>query len=330
MSNRVSFKAVQAFEAAARLSSFGLAAEELYVTPSAISHQIKSLESQYDVQLFHRVHRGVVLTDAGRRYAEEISAAFSRIEAATKDLGRTTKSDILTIHSTPSFATQWLMPRLARFSAKYPDIDVRLNASKDPVDLITQNVDVDIRYEHKNIQPAGVKTVDFPPETIVPLCSPSLVSGANPIRCPKDLERHTLIHSEVCLVNWRDWQRRHPDVKLDLKRGPRFDRSFMSISAAIDGLGVCLESLLIVQRELETGRLVAPLGVDGLKVKGYTFNVLKSSAELPKVHAFQEWLFSEIPEISDPGQPQAAPVPVKRQRKTVSIEEAWQGNFLIE
>ena len=308
MAGRVSFKSVQAFEAAARLSSFALAAEELFVTPSAVSHQIKYLEDKFDVQLFHRVHRGVILTDAGRRYAEEISAAFARIEAATKDLGRTTKSDILTIHSTPSFATQWLMPRLARFSAKHPDIDVRLNASKDPVNLIAQTVDVDIRYEHKNIQPPGVKTVTFPPETIVPLCSPSLVYGPDPIRQPKDLERHILIHSEVCLVDWRDWMRRHPEVKLDLKRGPRFDRSFMSISAAVDGLGVCLESLLIAQRELETGRLIAPLGFDGLQVKGYTFNVLKICADLPKVRSFQEWLFSEIPEVSEkPRAPQSPP-----------------------
>lgn len=294
MQNRVSFKAVQAFEAAARLSSFALAAEELFVTPSAVSHQIKFLEDQFGVQLFHRVHRAVVLTDAGRRYAEEISAAFARIETATRDLGRLTKSDILTIHCTPSFATQWLMPRLARFSAKHPDIDVRLNASKEAVDLIGGAVDVDIRYGSKNIQPAGVVAVVFPPETIVPLCSPELSDGSHPIRVPEDLAHHTLIHSEVCLVSWRDWARKHRDVKLDLKRGPRFDRSFMSISAAVDGLGVCLESLLLAQRELETGRLVAPLGFDGLKVLGYTFNVLKSSADLPKVRNFHDWLLSEL------------------------------------
>lgn len=293
MQNRVSFKAVQAFEAAARLSSFALAAEELFVTPSAVSHQVKFLEDQFGVQLFHRVHRAVVLTDAGRRYAEEISAAFARIESATRDLGRLTKSDILTVHSSPSFATQWLMPRLARFSARNPDIDVRLNASSDPVDLVATSVDVDIRYGSKNIQPAGIKTVIFPPETIVPLCSPEVAAGKHPIRAPEDLCHHTLIHSEACLVGWRDWARKHR-VTLDLKRGPRFDRSFMSISAAADGLGVCLESLLIAERELETGRLVAPLGRDGLTVQGYTFNVLKSSADLPKVRSFHDWLFSEL------------------------------------
>ena len=296
MQNRVSFKAVQAFEAAARLSSFALAAEELFVTPSAVSHQIKFLENQFAVQLFHRIHRAVILTDAGRRYAEEISAAFSRIESATRDLGRVTKSDILTVHSSPSFAAQWLMPRLARFSASNPDIDVRLNASKEPGDLVSGAVDIDIRYGSKNIQPAGIKMVVFPAETIVPLCSPELANGPQPIRVPEHLSHHTLIHSEGSLVSWRDWGRKHRDIKLDLKRGPRFDRSFMSIGAAVDGLGVCLESLLLVQRELEAKRLIAPFGFEGLKIQGYTFNVLKSSADLPKVRNFHDWLFSEIEE----------------------------------
>lgn len=293
MQQRVSLKAVQAFEAAARLSSFALAAEELLVTPSAISHQVKLLEEQVGVRLFHRVHRAVVLTDVGRRYAEEIAAAFARIATATRDVGRTAKSDILTVHSTPSFATQWLMPRLARFSAHNPHIDVRLNASSTPVDLGTEAVDVDIRYGTR-LQPAGIMVLPFPTETIVPLCAPRLARGEHPIRSPEDLQHHTLIHSEVCLVGWRDWQRQHRKVRLDITRGPRFDRSFMSIGAAADGLGVCLESLMLAQRELETGRLVAPLGPDGLKVQGYTFNLLKSRAELPKIRSFQDWLFDEL------------------------------------
>ena len=295
MQNRVSLKAIQAFEAAARLSSFALAAEELFVTPSAVSHQIKLLEEQFGVRLFHRVHRAVVLTDAGRVYAEEVSAAFARIDIATRELGRTAKSDILTVHSTPSFATQWLMPRLARFSALEPDIDVRLNASYPaPADLLTQGVDIDIRYGMKRLQPAGTMVLPFPAETIVPLCAPSLANGANAIRAPEDLRHHTLIHSEVCLISWRDWMRQHRKVPLDISRGPRFDRSFMAISAAVDGQGICLESLLLVQRELDSGRLVAPLGMTGPKVQGYTFNLLRSRAELPKIRSFQDWLFSEL------------------------------------
>jgi LysR family glycine cleavage system transcriptional activator len=305
MSNRISFKAVQAFEAAARLSSFVLAAEELFVTPSAVSHQVKLLEERFGVLLFHRVHRAVILTDAGRRYAEEISVAFARIEAATRDLGRVTKSDILTVHSTPSLATQWLMPRLARFSAGNPDIDVRLNASSDPVDLTPRSVDVDIRHGPKIIQHPGVMTIAFPSEMVVPLCSPELANGPRPIRSPKDLNGHTLIHSEGCVVGWRDWTRAHGGIELDLKRGPRFDRSFMSINMAVDGHGVCLESLLLAQRELETGRLVMPFGPDGLVVQVYTFNVLKSAVDLPKVRNFHEWLFSELESGRDGNAPRA-------------------------
>ncbi|WP_172642522.1 transcriptional regulator GcvA [Azoarcus sp. KH32C] len=294
MQNRVPLKAVQAFEAAARLSSFALAADELFVTPSAVSHQIKLLEDQFGVQLFHRVHRAVVLTDSGRRYAEEVSAAFARIDMATRELGRTAKSDILTVHSTPSFATQWLMPRLARFSSLNPDVDVRLNASTEVADLVAQAVDIDIRYGLRRLPPAGTMVLTFPPETIVPLCAPALLEGDNPICSPEDLAHHTLIHSEVCLVSWRDWMRQHRKVKLDIARGLRFDRSFMAISAAVDGLGVCLESLLLAQRELDSGRLVAPFGLDGPKVQGYTFNLLKSRAELPKIRSFQDWLFDEL------------------------------------
>lgn len=293
MQHRVSLKAVQAFEAAARLSSFALAAEELRVTPSAVSHQIKLLEEQVGVALFHRIHRAVTLTDAGRRCAEEITAAFTRIDAATRNVGRTGKSDVLSVHSTPSFATQWLMPRLARFSALNPDVDVRLNASTEPADLTTGAVDLAIRYGSR-LQPAGAVSLPFPEETIVPLCAPALADGPRPIRTPDDLRGHTLIHSEVCLATWPDWVRRHCREGPDVARGPRFDRSFMAISAAVDGLGVCLESLLLVQRELETGRLVAPLGLNGPKVRGYTLSLMKSRADLPKIRGFQTWLFAEL------------------------------------
>jgi LysR family glycine cleavage system transcriptional activator len=294
MQNRVSLKSIQAFEAAARLSSFALAAEELFITPSAISHQIKLLEEQVGMRLFHRVHRAVILTDAGRRYAEEVSAAFARLETATRNIGRGEKSDILTVHSSPSFATQWLMPRLARFSAANPDIDVRLHAAVGSVDLTTEAVDIDIRYGRRRLQPPGILVLDLPLETIVPMCAPALATGPHPIRTPDDLRHHMLIHSEVCLVSWRDWLRQHRKVTLDITRGPRFDRSFMAISAAVDGLGVCLESLLLVERELDTGRLVAPLGLEGPRVQGYTMSILKARTDLPKIRSFQDWLFSEL------------------------------------
>ncbi|MBY0430124.1 MAG: LysR family transcriptional regulator, partial [Rhodospirillales bacterium] len=229
----------------------------------------------------------------GRRYAEEVAGALARIAAATRIIGDAGKGGILTVHSTPSFATQWLMPRLSRFRALHPNIDVRLQASTDIVDVGSESVDIDIRHGART-PPAGAEMLPFPAEMVVPLCAPELANGLQPIRRPDDLRHHVLIHSEVCLVNWRDWQRRKPKLHLDLDRGPRFDRSFMSISAAVDGLGVCLESLLFVQRELAAGKLTMPLGMDGLSVHAHAMMIHKSKADLPRIMAFRQWLFSEL------------------------------------
>jgi LysR family transcriptional regulator, glycine cleavage system transcriptional activator len=287
-----SLSSLRTFEAAARLGTFGLAADELSVTASAVSHQIKLLEEYTGIRLFHRINRTVVLTDVGRRYANEIAFAFEHMVAATQNVAKSDKSDILSIHSSPSFATQWLMPRLSRFSTIQPDIDVRLHAAHSGVDMVPE-FDIDIRYGTK-LSSASTVSVFLPEEVIVPMCAPALIDGPKPIHRPEDLRHHTLIHSEATLVGWDDWVRPKPNLKLNLKRGLRFDRSFMSIGAAVDGLGVCLESLLLVQREIEMKQLVMPFGMDSLKIRGHNIAYLTSMAELPKIKAFQNWLFSEL------------------------------------
>lgn len=286
-------KSIQAFEAAARLGSFIRAAEEMHLTPSAVSHRIRELERELGVQLFHRVHRSVVVTDAGRRYAEEISEAFGKMEAASIAASRVGKSDLLTVHVVPSFAALWLMPRMARFSALHPDIDLRLNASTDLVDLADGVVDFDIRYGHVLAQ-AGVVVEELPEEAIVALCAPALAAGRAGIRRPRDLSHHMLIHGETNLYRWLDWQRDHPEVELNLQRGPRFDRTFMSINAAIDGLGVCLESLMLARRELDSGRLVLPFGDEGPRIRCHSLVYLASRARLPKMKLFREWLLEAL------------------------------------
>ncbi len=173
-------KSVQAFEAASRLGSFVAAADELHLTPSAISHQIRALELRLGIALFHRAHRSIELTDIGRRYAESVSEALNLIESSTRSIERAGKSDILTIHSVPSIAAQWLMPRLSRFSAMHTDIDVRLNASSAPVDLAAGEADFDIRYGHF-FPDAGVMVEPFPAETIAVNCSLNVV-GASSIK----------------------------------------------------------------------------------------------------------------------------------------------------
>lgn len=288
-------KAVQCFEAASRLGSFAAAAEELLVTPSAVSHQIRALEREVGLPLFHRVHRSIVLTDAGRRYAEQIAEAFGLMEAATRSIDRTGKADILTIHSVPSFATQWLMPRLSRYSALHPDVDVRLNASLAHVDLAAGQADFDIRYGTVFPDP-GVEVVPFPEETIVVLCTPDLASGERPIRTLDDLRAHTLIFSEVNLVSWRDWLDQMGARGVPTDRGPRFDRTFMAVSAAVDGIGIGLESRLMIQRELDTGRLVLPFGMMGPRLVCHRLLFLRSKANVPKIKAFREWLSAQLAE----------------------------------
>ncbi|WP_276121752.1 transcriptional regulator GcvA [Pararhizobium qamdonense] len=287
-----SLKSLQAFEAAARRGSFAAAANELHVTASAISHQIRFLEQEVGVSLFHRNTRTIALTDVGESYFQSVSEAFTTVEAATRDIERHGKSDILTVHSVPSFAAQWLMPRLARFSAQHSSIDVRLHASADPVDLNAGLVDIDIRYG--SVLPTrGVVTMTLPEEAIMVFCAPDVIARG-PMKELSDLRHHTLIHSEVNLLSWRGWSKRHGDVPLDFDRGPRFDRSFMAISAAVDGLGICLESHLLVERERQTGRLVPLFENHHEMIACHSFSVLKAKQNVPKIKAFQKWILEEL------------------------------------
>lgn len=287
-----SLRSLQVLEAVARLGSFGRAAGDLLISASAVSHQMAALETELGISLFHRQGRTIMLTDAGRVYAEEIGGAFQRIESATRNFTNKGKSDILNIHSVVSLASQWLMPRLARFSTKYPEIDLRLHASGDPAELRTGTVDIDIRY---GTQPAevGIAVEPFPPEPMVLLCAPSLFEAHGGIRSAADLGRFPLIHSEVNLYRWQDWAEDH-GVSLNTDRGLRFDRSFMSINAAADGLGVCLESLMLVHQDLKSGRLVAPLGIEGVRINCHSLVYLRSRARTPKIALFRQWIEDAI------------------------------------
>lgn len=286
-------KSIQAFEASSRLGSFVAAAEELYITPSAISHQVRQLEHRLGITLFHRAHRAVELTDAGRRYAQAVSQALGLIEASTRSIERTGKSDILTVHSVPSFAAQWLMPRISRFSGMHTDIDVRLNASVAAVDLAAGEADFDIRYG--SVFPdSGTVVEPFPAETIAVNCAPSLLGRRRLNKKTFDLSGLTLIHSEINKYSWRDWANDHPEAQLDLERGPRFDRSFMAINCAVDGLGVALESCLLLEREIESRKLILPFGHLGPKLVCHHLLYLKNKGHVPKMRAFSTWLFEEL------------------------------------
>jgi LysR family transcriptional regulator, glycine cleavage system transcriptional activator len=284
---------IQAFEAAARLGSFVQASQELHLTASAVSHRIRSLEALLSIPLFHRIRRTVLLTDAGQRFANEVGIALTRIESAAQDTSRVSKADLITVHSVPSFAAQWLMPRIARFSTQHPEIDVRITAAAEPINLEIGAIDLHIGYGPQ-LQRNGIVTEMFPPEPIVAICSPTLLKGRRGIKQTTDMQKQMLIHSERNIYQWKDWQNDHQGISLRLDRGLRFDRSFMSIFAAVDGLGVCLDSKLLIERQLDSGRLVLPFGDEGPRLACHSINYLTSRAHLPKIRAFREWLMKSL------------------------------------
>ena len=243
--------------------------------------------------LFQRIHRSVILTEVGREYAAEVCPAFAQLDAATRLAATAGGPTALTVHATPSIATQWLMKRLAGYGELHQEIDLRLQASVALVDLGQGIVDIDIRY-NPGPPPAGSMIFPFPEDVIVPLCSPRLANGLKPIRTPEDLGGHALIHGEVNLVGWRDWSRRNRQARLDLDRGPRFDRSFMAIRAAVDGLGVYLDSMLLAEDEIKNGQLIVVLPETALRARAHGLLCLRSRAGSPKVEQFRAWLFAEV------------------------------------
>ncbi len=285
-----SLRALRAFEASVRCGGFALAAAQLRLTPSAVSHQIKLLEEELGVQLFHRRHRKVEPTAAGRRYFTEVEAAFERIARATSQVRSATR-ELLAVHSAPSFATLWLMPRLKQFFSAHPEIDVRVSASAEFIDLSDSAFDVAIQYGTRPGSP--LQAITLMGERVTPMASPGLVDGPVALSAPDDLGHHLLIHSDNCMVQWSDWLREYHAPPLDLSRGPHFDRSYMSIAVAVEGLGVCLESTLLAQRELAAGRLVAPFADRIMAVAGHHVVVHRSKAGLQKIRTFVDWITRE-------------------------------------
>lgn len=293
---RPTMRGLTAFDAVMRTGSFAAAAGELNITASAVSHRIKGLEAFLGVQLFNRVHRQATPSDAAIEYHAHIGRAFADIERATVRLVSMSREDALFVHAAPTFATQWLMPRLSGFFQAHPDLDLRVTATPQPADPEKDDIDVDIRYGDR--YGPGIVAEPLCEERVMPLASPSLLAdGAEGAEL---LERETLIHSTKCLVQWSEWLARFaPDLELDLTRGPKFDRSFLSIGTAKDGLGVCLESTLLTFPDLESGALVPLFGARGIPIRAHYLAVPRRKRGLDKVLHFRRWLRAELERASD-------------------------------
>jgi len=279
-----------AFEAVARRRNFALAAVELHLTASAISHQIAKLEAQLGVRLFERSPHGVRLSTAGESYLSRVGGALSAIAAATDDL-RQGVSNSLYVHSAPSFASQWLMPRLHGFAQACPDMALNLSAAHTHSDFALGQADLDIRYGVPNWPDLVVEPIFE--ERIVPLASPAFIQ-AHRLKRPEHLLEVPLIQSNVSVVQWQDWF-----VKFTNKRAPdrfslRFDRAQMSLDAATQGLGVALESATIAGRHIAERKLRPVCGLDkAIKVKAHFAVYPARHAKRAPVEAFLTWLHRE-------------------------------------
>ena len=239
MSTRLpSLNGLRAFEAAARHLSFTQAASELNVTQTAISHQIRRLEEELGLRLFVRQNRALELTPEARDYLPGVRAAFNDLRLATDRLLRKDDGHVLTVSTLASLAAKWLLPRLSAFQEAHPGIDVRITTSPSLVDFQRDNVDAAIRYGRG--QWPGVRADWLMADELFPVCSPALVNGNKPLQCPQDLKDHVLLHtSNTNSDDWRLWLTA-AGLPTDISKQPgvTFDLMFMTVQAAIDGIGV--------------------------------------------------------------------------------------------
>jgi DNA-binding transcriptional LysR family regulator len=281
---------LMAFEAVARRRSFALAAAELHLTASAVSHQIARLEAELGVRLFERSAHGVRLSMAGDRYLSRVAGALAAIGAATDDL-RHGVSNSLYVHSAPSIASLWLMPRLRKFAQLHPEISLNLSAAHTHSDFALGQADIDIRYGVPQWPELEVEPLFE--ESIVPLASPAFIREHRLKRVEQLLEV-PLIQSNVSVVQWSDWFVRFTKVKAPDRFSLRFDRAQMSLDAATQGLGVALESAMNAGGHLADGKLKAPFGMEkSIRIKAHFAVYPERHARRPAVEAFLSWLHSE-------------------------------------
>ena len=243
--------ALVAFETVARRLSFARAADELHLTPSAVSHQIAKLEQFLGFLLFERTPRGITLSDAGESYLNRVAGALGAIGNATNDVRKGVRNTLY-IHSSTSLASLWLMPRLGKFVRAFPDISLYLSASPVHSDFALGQVDVDIRYGVPEWPNLVVEPIFE--ERILPLASPDLLAS-QPVHVPADLLKRPLIQSTVSLVQWPAWFASRKIIGMPDRFAFRFDRASMSLEAAVQGLGIALESDRIASQYIEAGRL---------------------------------------------------------------------------
>jgi len=287
--------ALRAFEAAARHLNFSRAADELAVTPGAVSQQIQNLEDYVGAALFKRTPKGLLLTDAAQTALPALREAFDRLAEAASLLTAAVDGRRLTVTVAPSFAAKWLVPRLGRFEEQHPQVDVWLSAGIEVVDFASGEIDVAIRYGAGRYP--GLEVIKLMSETVIPVASPAFLE-ANPLDTPADLANHVLLHdgspdADDSCPDWAMWLAARGIKGVDGTRGPRFNQSSLVIEAAVGGRGVALAKRALAQADLDAGRLIAPLQIATAVDFAYFVVHPKAKGRLPQVKAFVNWITAE-------------------------------------
>ncbi|SJL82672.1 transcriptional regulator GcvA [Vibrio palustris] len=278
---------LKVFEAAARHLSFTRAAEELFVTQAAVSHQIKTLEEFLGLKLFRRRNRSLLLTEEGQGYFSDLKDIFTSIGEATDKLLERTEKGALTISLPPSFAIQWLVPRLADFNREEPDIDVRIKAVDLEEGSLTDDVDVAIYYG-KGHWPE-LRCDLLYQEFLIPLCAPNVLLGEKPLATLHDLSQHVLLH-DTSRQHWKQFAKQNGIEGVNVNHGPIFSHTTMVLQAAIHGQGIALGNNVLAQPEMEAGRLVAPF--DEVVMTPNAFYVVcdEKQADMGRIATFRDWM----------------------------------------
>ncbi|UEP37522.1 transcriptional regulator GcvA [Burkholderia ambifaria] len=281
--------ALRAFEAAARHLNFRLAADELGVTQGAVAQQVRHLEDVVEVQLFRRLPRGLALTREGLEYFSSVQRALQIISDATDALGE--RPTVLAVSTTPSFASKWLIPRLADFGRLHPDIEVRVIADERLASFRTDGVDIAIRLS-KPPFPAGLAAELLAPLDIFAVASPKLLDGGPPIRTPADLSTHALLHDAHDL--WPEFiEKLGGKGRADPTKGPRFSQSLLAIDAAVAGQGIALTSEPLVERDIAEGRLRRVFDFSFPMSLGFYVVFPQANAHSEALQAMRRWLFAQ-------------------------------------
>jgi LysR family glycine cleavage system transcriptional activator len=292
--------ALRAFEAAARHLSLTRAAEELHVTPGALSHQIRGLEDLLGVKLFERKVRAIALTAAGRQLYPGLQTGFGQIRDAVANLDATHTANILVVSTSPGLTSKWLAPRLYRFSNDFADVDVRISSSLNNANFETDGVDIAVRnMASEPPDDPALKFEKLADISFVAVCSPRLIARHGAVRNAQDLARLPLIHDEslsprVQAPNWREWFETSGVTGVDLRRGLHFNTSDHALDAAGEGAGVLLAHDLMAYDDLRTGRLIMPMKIALPSGRAFFLVWPKSRRPSKAAEGFRRWIKDEV------------------------------------